>query len=149
MSIRVNINLRNHEKLMGQLIRSIEAADESVAEWADWLAWRTKDIAVDLLNSPPASGRIYTRYNPIRMHQASAPGEPPMSDTGRLARRIRVVKSGNKRKPRASVGTELPYGQMLEFGTTRMAARPWLLPAFRTARFEADDVLKRTFEGKT
>lgn len=33
-----------------------------------------------------------------------------------------------------SVGTALPHGRHLEFGTRRMAARPWLQPAFDAAK---------------
>lgn len=33
-----------------------------------------------------------------------------------------------------SVGTDLAYGRYLEFGTRRMTARPWLQPAFESAK---------------
>lgn len=33
-----------------------------------------------------------------------------------------------------SVGTDLPHGRYLEFGTRRMAARPWLQPAFESLK---------------
>lgn len=34
----------------------------------------------------------------------------------------------------AEVGTDLDYGTYLEFGTQRMAPRPWLHPAFESAK---------------
>lgn len=74
------------------------------------------------------SGRVYTRRG--RVHQASAPGEPPKSDTGDLASRVKMVVSGL----RAEVGTGLDYGAHLEFGTSKMAARPWLFPALEAER---------------
>ena len=48
--------------------------------------------------------------------------------SGRLARRVTVKITPDGLA--ATVGTELDYGTFLEFGTRRMAARPWLRPAF-------------------
>jgi len=48
--------------------------------------------------------------------------------SGRLARRVTVETTPDGLA--ATVGTELDYGTFLELGTRRMAARPWLQPAF-------------------
>ena len=74
----------------------------------------------------PASGRVYQRQNPRRTHQASAPGEAPQSDTGRLASSIFFEVDGALT---ATVGSRLAYAQWLEYGTTRMAQRPYFRPA--------------------
>ena len=64
--------------------------------------------------------------------QASRPGEAPHRQSGRLRDSIfvRLGKDGLS----AEVGTDLPYGRDLEFGTRRMAARPWLQPAVEAAK---------------
>lgn len=62
----------------------------------------------------------------------SAPGEPPRRDTGRLRDSVFVRPAA--RGPGAEVGCGLDYGAHLEFGTRRMAARPWLAPALEAAR---------------
>ena len=49
--------------------------------------------------------------------------------SGRLARRVTIETTADGLA--ATVGTDLDYGTYLELGTRRMAARPWLLPAFR------------------
>jgi HK97 gp10 family phage protein len=72
------------------------------------------------------TGRIYYRRN--RTHQASAPGEAPKSDTGYLAGRITTVVDLDGLG--ANVESQAAYSKALEFGTTKMAARPFLFPAF-------------------
>lgn len=65
------------------------------------------------------SGRIYNT-NP------SKPGDPPHKQTGHLRRSVAAEVEGVVGR----VGTNLNYGRWLEFGTARMAARPWLRRAF-------------------
>lgn len=72
------------------------------------------------------SGRIYRRGNIT--HQASAPGEYPKTDTGRLVASIFAEVDDDSLG--AVVGTDVIYGKYLESGTRRMSARPWLQPTF-------------------
>lgn len=79
------------------------------------------------------SGRIYKRRSIV--HQASAPGEPPASDTGFLVSNITktaVEKSGTELS--ISVESKAPYSKFLEFGTRKMSARPFLQPALEKNR---------------
>lgn len=91
------------------------------------------------------SGRMYGK------HRASAPGEPPAVDTGRLRGSISTNWSGSGMakgstegvargedgvgQPDAKedmftvvVGTNVPYASFLEFGTRNMAPRPFMRP---------------------
>ncbi|WP_020469724.1 HK97-gp10 family putative phage morphogenesis protein [Zavarzinella formosa] len=73
-------------------------------------------------------------------HRASAPGESPASDTGRLINSINgtVVDRGLTAVIRAGGGM-VNYARSLEFGTRKMAARPFMFPAFeRSKQFIAD-----------
>jgi len=72
-------------------------------------------------------GRVYRRRTVS--HQASAPGEFPKSDTGQLVASLFFKLSSDKL--RAFFGTKLAYGRYLEYGTSRMQARPWLRPTFK------------------
>lgn len=74
------------------------------------------------------SGRTYRRGT-RGMHQASAPGEFPKSDYGQLVKSLFIRVGADKLS--AFFGTKLAYGRYLEFGTSRMAARPWLRPTFK------------------
>jgi HK97 gp10 family phage protein len=86
------------------------------------------------------SGRIYIRNYGRKftgewflrrkgiVHQASAPGEPPKSDTGYLASHITTVLDMDGLG--ANVESQAEYSKHLEFGTSKMAARPFLFPSF-------------------
>lgn len=65
-------------------------------------------------------------------HVPSKPGEPPMNDTGVLANNIEVHQIAPLR---AQVVSAAPYAAALEYGTSRIAERPYMRPARdRTAR---------------
>jgi phage gpG-like protein len=71
-------------------------------------------------------GRVYVHRG--HSHQASAPGNPPAVDTGRLRASLthEVETSGTRVTLR--FGTNVKYGLYLELGTRKMAARPFIRP---------------------
>ncbi len=81
------------------------------------------------IQSGGKSGRVYRRGN--RTHQASAPGEPPATDSGTLVSSI-AFKQVNPLT--AEVESRLDYASYLEFGTQRMGARPAWVPAIEKAQ---------------
>lgn len=86
-------------------------------------------------------GKKEIRYDPTREVNVSRPGDPPNTDTGRLVQSIKFeINDGGMT---ARVGTNLKYGAYLEFGTTTMAARPWLQPAVSEAAKEVIAIAKR------
>ena len=64
-------------------------------------------------------------------HVAASPGQAPNTDTGKLVASIAVEK---KAESTYFVGSGLSYAKYLEFGTSKMLARPWLQPAIRANR---------------
>lgn len=66
-------------------------------------------------------------------HQASAPGEAPATDTGRLASSILYKREGQMS---ATVGSNVVYAAYLEFGAPRakIEPRPAWVPAVEAAR---------------
>lgn len=78
----------------------------------------------------PKSGRVYVRGN--RLHTASAPGEMPAIDTTRLINSLQhqIVRGEYK----GYYYTEVDYAPMLEYGTSKMAPRPFMTPAAERAR---------------
>jgi hypothetical protein len=98
-----------------------------------------RDIEADAEQSMegPKSGQMYGA------HQASAPGEAPAVDTGNLKCSIDTEMTS---KTTAVVAVGAEYGAHLEYGTRKMAMRPYLRPAVeRKARAFVDAM--RALEG--
>lgn len=69
------------------------------------------------------------RLAAAKVHQASAPGQPPANDTGKLAASIQVVAASPSNRATAYVTVGEPYGKHLEFGTKEIEPRPFLQPS--------------------
>jgi len=61
-----------------------------------------------------------------KKHKPSAPGEPPNRDTGVLQANLKAELVAPLE---AQVTSEAPYADALEFGTSKMEARPYMRPA--------------------
>lgn len=100
------------------------------------------------LLSQHGTGNIYTTrfftasngkvipYGTRPAHQASAPGEPPAVDTGRLRATIGTHAHVDEHGIRVDIGSGadpaipgVKYAKYLENGTRKMAARPFLRPS--------------------
>ena len=88
--------------------------------------------AVQSITDGNKSGETYTKYNPRRTHRASAAGEPPAADTGYLHNNI--IFDIDADGFGASVERRAEYSEALEFGTSKMQARPFLQPAVEENR---------------
>ena len=75
------------------------------------------------------------RYNA----NPSAPCDPPHLQTGHLRRSVAWELAGMV----ARVGTNLRYGRWLEFGTSTIAARPWLRRALAECRAQIVAILSK------
>jgi phage gpG-like protein len=128
LTIRVEIEgLKELRDAVNNLEQSFDTA-VALAAQDTVLAIRTKVIKA--LQSG-GGGRVYQKYKPRRTHTASAPGQPPATDTGTLVSSIYFETDPKG----ATVGSRLVYASYLETGTRRngilhMAARPiWLQTA--------------------
>lgn len=99
------------KKLSGEAV--IRIAGAIVYEGADTI----KAEAQRLISAGAVSGKN---------HVPSRPGEPPNYDTGVLSSHIEARRTGPLT---AEVASEAPYAAALEFGTSKMAARPYMRPA--------------------
>jgi HK97 gp10 family phage protein len=120
------IRLEGSEELQRQLRRLSDDLRDEAGKAVLATAVELRADIVRSIQRGPASGITYKKSNPTRIHTASAPGEAPMSDTGRLANSITFDRIGDLT---ATVGSQLNYAPWLEYGTSRMAARPFFRPA--------------------
>jgi HK97 gp10 family phage protein len=81
----------------------------------------TMNTAKTSIQQHQSKGRTYGK------HTASVAGNPPNSDTGFLASNIFMVLDADKLG--GSVESRADYSGFLEFGTSKMGARPYLQPA--------------------
>lgn len=114
----------------------------SVRGSVDQLVFRVahalRNEAVRLVQTGSRSGRIYRRGR--KTHQASAPGEPPKTDTGALVRSMRVDHRPGTGRASFVVGAE--YAARLEFGTAKMAARPFVRPAIENVKAKMPEFMR-------
>jgi HK97 gp10 family phage protein len=84
---------------------------------------------VKLSMQEPKHGRTYARTKSGKSHTASAPGEAPAIDFGALINSLHARLVSGLSGPEAEVFTNAEYGKALEFGTSKMRARPFMRPA--------------------
>lgn len=117
--VTINADL---SKLRRMIRDTPEKADRALAGIAEAIL---TDIKLSFDTSPP--GRTYDRGTYV--HVASQPGQPPNIDTSTLTNSLRVEPIGRLHY-RIVDGVE--YGIKLEFGTSGIAPRPFVRPAFNT-----------------
>ena len=121
----IKINVKNLKKVMSQLGRLSKDLEQPFQEVVKGGGQLIRSEAVKSIQSGAKSGIVYEKYNPRRSHRSSAPGQSPASDTGNLVSKI-IVKNN---KDEVRVQSNANYSKFLEFGTSKMLARPFMFPA--------------------
>jgi len=112
------------EGLQADLRRASADARARVDDAVVGSAMELRGDVVKRIQRGPATGRTYQRGGVS--HQASAPGEAPATDTGRLANSVTFDQVAQMS---ATVGSDLVYAAVLEFGSDRIDPRPAWVPA--------------------
>jgi len=86
---------------------------------------QVRNEALRLILQTAKTGALYRTRGVV--HRASAPGEAPASDTGRLVNSITTKYDQASLSGVVSANTE--YAPFLEYGTANMAERPFMRPA--------------------
>lgn len=76
-------------------------------------------------------------------HVPSLPGQPPSADTRRLDGNIETVQVAPLK---VEVSSNAPYSAALEYGTSKMAARPFMGPSVEAKKGEAIDLVRRAID---
>ncbi len=74
---------------------------------------------------------------------ASAAGEFPATDTGFLVSNISTNVITDRGAVIGQVISAAPYSKHLEYGTTKMGARPFMQPSLRANRKKIQDIFKK------
>lgn len=112
------------------------------------------DIQYNMAHTPRNMERTYYTNNKTKGHHPSLPDNPPAPDTGNLRESIRYEVHNEGNEVYGIVGStqkDPNYAVYTEYGTTRMAPRPWLRPAMRAnndfIRSTVSRAVKNTLEG--
>lgn len=121
--------VRKNKKLSDAVYAKSEKQVRSVVYQA------TNYVRTEAVNSIVQNARRgpeVTRYNPKRKVRTSAAGDPPAQDSGNLSSLIAVeVRADNLS---GKIISNADYSKALEYGTSKMAARPFMQPAADKAR---------------
>lgn len=128
--VKASVDVKINDKMIKDMLKLAEA---DVLDSADKL----KETMVKSIASGAKSGNTYTRNG--MSHQSSAPGQPPANDTGNLVESIKV----EKKKDFSIVKIDADYAGYLEYGTSKMRPRPFILPAITKIKKALMSKLKR------
>ena len=129
MDIKFKVsNLKKVLSQLDKLEKDMEIPFQEIVKGGGQLI-RTE--AIKSIQTGSKSGVLYQMYNPRREHRASAPGQAPASDTGNLVSKI-IVRQ--KSQDVTSVESNADYSAFLEYGTSKMDPRPFMLPAFEKSK---------------
>ena len=92
-------------------------------------------------------GRVYRRGR--RVHVASAPGEPPATDTGLLRNSVQASRRMRRtvRTVIGEVGIGAAYALFLEKGTRRMKPRPFIERTLKDKEKPLFELFSKLFRG--
>jgi len=127
----IKFSVKNIKKVLSQLNKLEKDMEIPFQEIVKGGGQFIRGEAIKSIQSGAKSGIVYEKYNPRRSHRASAPGQAPASDTGNLVSKI-IVKQ--KSKNITNVESNADYSAFLEYGTSKMEPRPFMLPAFEKSK---------------
>lgn len=136
--------------MAGSFVKFINKTNQVAAKIDAGLARNLQNATIFLANevkktlSGQRSGKTYRVPGTKRKwYTASAPGEPPAVRTGRLRSSIKHKLIRRPFAHEGVVGTDVEYSTHLEYGTHKMAARPFLVPTFEKNRENVKRMLGR------
>lgn len=121
--MRTSVKIEGVKSVTDALSKLDAQATNDVHDVINATAQNIRNTAIRSIKNSPANGRVY------RNHTASAEGNPPRTDTGRLVSSIAVVMPENGKALEAEIGAYVNYAAHLEYGTRNMGARPFMFPA--------------------
>lgn len=122
------VDIRELEELSGKIAKATAKTEQAVNNAIHRFAILIDAKSKEKIQKGTRSGTTYKRGT--ISHTASAPGEAPKTDSGRLVASIRPV-FGKMSAEVGSLANVAKYGDFLEQGTKHIEARPWLAPTLK------------------
>lgn len=97
-------------------------SDDAITAWIEARLNDARNLFIQRVSRGGGGGRTYRRGRG-RYHRASAPGEYPATDTGRLVGSVNYQMYGPRE---GALFSDLEYARYLREGTANMAARRML-----------------------
>lgn len=129
------------EEVLRKIKNASDKFQEKITQAVAIAAMNVRNTAVEKIQHGPKTGRVYKKRR--RVHQASAQGEWPASDTGRLAGSIRI----NSFPLSAEAGTEVLYGKFLENKDPAHGGRPWLSRSYDENKEKISHIIDEALKG--
>jgi hypothetical protein len=139
--MRLSVNIDGDQALRAALDRLGDEVSALVGREVYRAGFELQNDIKQRIQRGPKTGRVYKRGGVL--HQASAPGQAPATDTGRLVNSVYLDDEGiQSGRAQVSVGSLLAYARYLEYGTRHIAERPAWTPAAEMARRKFRDRLE-------
>ena len=123
--VKATVELKINQAMITALFKD---ADKVIVDSANSLAKEMKKR----IKTGAKSGKTYGN------HTSSAPGQSPANWTGELVHSISAINEGKKSK----VIVNANYAEFLELGTSKMRARPFILPSIQKVKKDLAQKLK-------
>jgi HK97 gp10 family phage protein len=123
--VKATVELKINEAMITALFKD---ADKVIVDSANSLAKEMKKR----IKTGAKSGKTYGN------HTSSAPGQSPANWTGELVNSISAISEGKNSK----VIVNANYAEFLELGTSKMRARPFILPSIQKVKKDLAQKLK-------
>lgn len=133
MGTKVRIETEGLTEILDGLVRMPDAVRDELMVGLTVSAGVVASKAKALIQSGGRSGAVYP-YG-----QASAPGEAPANVTGDLANSIKVGKG--RYFLQMEVYTQHPAALIFEYGSKRIASRPFIRPAVDASRQQLQAIM--------
>lgn len=135
-----NFTIKGIDKFINALKEKQEKIETNVGQGlatACNLVQRTAQES--MTNTKINTGVSYYTHNKRIPHHPSFPDNPPAVDTGTLRRS--VTTQVDESTLTGKVGSNIEYAPELEFGSSRIAPRPWLRPALEQNEKNIEKIL--------
>ena len=137
----INLRITNLDAFNKKLNKKLK--DNKVKAYVTRASLMVQNTAKESITKG-GTGILYQKYEPRRSHRASAPNEPPASDTGFLVSQITMnVRQKTDGSVVGQIISAAPYSAHLEYGTTNMTERPFMQPALEKNRRKIHSMFKK------